>query len=168
MQCQFTLKAVRNSMLICSVLGGVASSGAYAAESIENIFYKAEIMLKRNPAQLAEFREYKADVFQKLRGFLDRNNTESYVAHIGYLEDNVRRLDATFIQTSTCIKSLAQGLHGEMRSLLDLLRKYIGTRSSTSLGVQIIQFRHLLPKVIIAEVGGEYALLGLLEHRMSC
>lgn len=168
MQCQFTLKAIRNSMLICSVLGGVASSGAYAAESIENIFYKAEIMLKRNPAQLSELREYKADVFQKLRGFLDRNNTESYVAHIGYLEDNVRCLDARFIQTNSCIKSLAQGLHREMRALLDLLRKYIGTRSYAKLGYEIIQFKHLLPKVIIAEVGGEFALLGLLDYRMSC
>lgn len=170
MKCQFTLKAVRNSLLICLLLGGVASNDACAAEAIETTFYKAETMLKRHPGHLVKFKAFKDRIYNQLRSFLDLNNKESYATHVGYMEENTNIFFAEFVANDhfKCIKNLTSVLHTDMVNLLALLKSHIGKRSPTMLGMSLLKFEHLLPKTILKEAGGAFKLPSLLEHRLSC
>lgn len=172
MKCPFTLKALRNSLLVCLLVGGVASKDACAAEAIEVTFFKAETMLTRKklPVQLALFREFKEEIHTQLRNFLDTNNKESYATHVGYMEQNARKFHKDFVENAqfACIKNLTTALHTELASLVRLLKSYVGTRSPGSLGLALANFKHLLPQKILTEVGGGLKLPGLLEYRFSC
>jgi hypothetical protein len=170
MKCPFTVKALRSSLLVCVLVGGVASNDA-CAEAIEMTFYKAETMLKKCPSQLAQFKVFKETVHTQLRNFLDINNKESYATHVGYMEQNARDFHANFVINPAfkCIQNLTTALHADMVALLTLLKSHIGTRSPATLGLALAaRFEHLLPKVILKEVGGAFKLQSILDYRLSC
>lgn len=171
MKCQLTLKTVRSSLLVCLLLGGVASSSIYGIEAIESIFSKAKTMLsKRNPASLSKLKNFEDKMYAQLRSFLDMNNKESYEVHVNRMEQTVNSFQAEFVlhKDFGCIKNLTHVFHEELQKLLVLLKTYIGTRSATVLGLALVNFEHLLPKVIIKEVGGVRGLQARLTHRLSC
>jgi hypothetical protein len=172
MTCQFSLnKAIRNSFLVCILLGGVASNDACAAEAIESTFLKARTMLaKKSPSQLAKFKAFEERMYNLLRSFLDKNNKEAYAVHIGHMEENLKHLELEFVSHKDfgCIKNLTHAFHQELVKLLALLKNHATTKNPTLLGLALVRFEHLLPKVIMAEVGGTRGLLDRLSYRLSC
>lgn len=171
MKCPFTLKALRNSLLVCLLVGGVASNDACAAEAIETTFYKAETMLKKHPTHLAQFRAFRDRYYGVLRNILDTNNKESYATHTEYVAELIRVLQADLVANDSfkCIKNLNTALYAELSNLLILLKSHVGTRSPAVLGLALAaRFEHLLPKAILKEFGGAFKLASLLEHRLSC
>ena len=172
MKCQFILKTVRNSLLVCLLFGGVASKDACAGkEAIEVVFSKAKMMVtKKNPSFLPKLNAFEEKIYQLLRSFLDMSNNESFATHVGYIEQNIASLKAEFVlhKDFHCIKNLIGVFHEELSKLVIILKSYIGTRSPGKLGAALFGFQHLLPKIIVKEVGGIEGLHDRLTHRLGC
>lgn len=171
MKCQFTLKTVRNSLLLCMVLGAVASNDACAADTIDTTFNKAVTMLKRSPAAVEKVKSFRDRMYNQLRTFLDCSNNEPYAVHVGYMEQNFIQFHEIFVKDANkefgSIKSLTKNLYAELYTLLAFLKSKIGSKSSTEL-LSIAQYSHLLPDAFHKECGGTSGLLSRLQHRLSC
>jgi hypothetical protein len=117
------------------------------------------------PAIVAEFvnfcRQYDALVVD----FFDTKNNESLGVHIGRMEAELQTLyRVCHDMRYQSVKGLLLYYYTHIAELVSLLKQYVGSYNTLSLGLKLRKFKLLLPESVKAR--GDFSLFCSVRHRL--